>query len=305
MIRLGSVLATFLLLAIQVCIALGTSPYKVELSIESRRLGLESFALGSRAVLDRIIPATWVLEPSGAIKHLHSGFYLGYELEAENAPLLLTKNPVRWKITRVQKGIEISIWYKDLVFGMLPSSDNKPRVGLTRRNKGPHTWKVRFFDIIAPYIAEGNYELVLRDNLYLGLTDETPFSPVRLLDASSPTTVWTVTNDGRPGLVVIQNLKTGHYLSYTPQSLGEPMKITHEKSAFHISQADGNPVQIITGNPNVPPRAVAEMPTTYGPPMVGLADIRKDPGQLWSLVPARELDDSPQQYRLPFRRLHF
>ncbi|KAF9165752.1 hypothetical protein DFQ26_009434 [Actinomortierella ambigua] len=268
-----SVLATFLLLAIlQVCTAFRPPAGYFKLSIQNLGLDVEGHHPGSPAILglkDR--SSVWEFDTHGRIIDTKSRLFLGYQRVEENAPLILTMEPVEWTFEPSGRGFKIHVPHSNLVFATLPYRMYPPKIGLTEEyEEFPQTWEFQSVEELdpTPYVPEGS--------------------------------------EGPPDLVSIRNRETGLYLTYNPRNLDDRLLITPHKSVFRLLTIEPGVVQIITGLIGMPPRAVAEMrPTRPGPPMAGLTVIRKDPSQIWSLRPVLGLDDPPRQYRLPSSRLRF
>ncbi|KAF9164696.1 hypothetical protein DFQ26_001142 [Actinomortierella ambigua] len=235
-----------------------------------------------------------------------SGLYLGYEKKETGAPLILTREPVQWKIEPVKRGFQIGLEGSDLVFGALPRHIHPPEVGLTKQDKEEsQAWRLQPLELDpTPYAPEGDFMLMHANFRFIGIIGREPSSLVYLLDRPSEFTIWTVRNEGPRDLVSIQNRETGLYLSYSSDKVDEPLTITRHKSMFRMLTIQNSIVQIITAHDDISARAVSEL-NRGNPPLAGLAVIHKNPNQIWRLRPVAGLDDSPRQYRLPFRRLRF
>ncbi|KAF9164704.1 hypothetical protein DFQ26_001150 [Actinomortierella ambigua] len=308
MIRRLSVLATFLLLAtLQVCAAFMHPAGLYKLSCRGMSLYAEGDTPGSPVTINDVGRSTlWEITPHGYIIDTGSGLFLDYEKKDMNAALVVTSERVEWKIERLERGYEIRVQGTELVIGVLHHDPLLPTVALTRQDKeGSQTWDLVPLHLDpTPFVPDGDFMLKLR-KLYLGVFGKGPSELVFLLDRPSKYTVWTVVSDGPSGSVSIQNRETKLYLSYDPGEPDKMLRTTFQKSFFCLRTIKGNVVHIIAELIDKSFRAVAKSPIGIGgqPPLVNLAQIGMDREQIWKLEPVQDLDNSPRQYPLPFRRL--
>ncbi|KAF9164705.1 hypothetical protein DFQ26_001151 [Actinomortierella ambigua] len=123
-----------------------------EIMMEGKPLGVETEQPFSPVlVLDHLTPFTiWRVENEGSsdtvsIKNLFTGFYLSYNLDELDEPLVVTADKSVFRLTKVDDDVQIltgSITRPPLAITKLPGSPT--RVGLQEAEKGPdQKWTLR------------------------------------------------------------------------------------------------------------------------------------------------------------------
>ncbi|KAF9164744.1 hypothetical protein DFQ26_001090 [Actinomortierella ambigua] len=293
---------------LSVCAAFRPPVGRFKLSIKDMFLDVEDHHPGGLAVLKPGTTSTiWELGPDGSIMDVKSGLFLSYTEEEMMARLILTYKPVQWRTKILEKGLQITAPECELVVGMLPYLIHPPFVGLTKQDKeGSQAWTLqRVLELDpTPNAQDAAFQFLLDDKI-LGLLGPVSSGPVFLLRHPNPFTSWKLEGRG-PETYFIQNYANDRYLSYDPRNLEEPLTISSEPSPFRILRIDRNFVQILADIPDTAlalTKMASEDPDD--PSMVGLVDVHKVPDQKWMIRRMLELEDSPRQHRLPFRRLGF
>ncbi|KAG0241559.1 hypothetical protein BGW41_005719 [Actinomortierella wolfii] len=177
MAHLLSILATLLVVAfVQAGAALDLLPGVYSIAINNLYLTTECVSPDAVVFLsaesDR--PNEWMVLSNGdgryRILDATEGYTLGLQHLGSGSQLTLTTNEVFWELYDGDGGqIEIRVPHRDLVVGMLPSSDSPPLVGLTNPAKAPHSW---MFELIRPMaqkadLPRGNVQLILSERMFI------------------------------------------------------------------------------------------------------------------------------------------
>ncbi|KAF9971411.1 hypothetical protein BGZ73_005644 [Actinomortierella ambigua] len=306
MTRLHSVLATVFLLAIlQLCAALESAHGFFKIMMKDRAIG----AQGPHIILgDPRLFAAWELEgPSDRLRIRLAGdeVYLGYDGLYPNAPLLLTRQPVEWKLVTQDDGLEIQAVGSDLVAGKLGDS---PVVGLTKQDKeGRQVWRFESLEDLhaTSVLPDGDYYFE-HSGGFLTPSHGGPDARILLIPEDKPQSVWTVhSSDGETFSIQNKIFKT--FLAYHPNEPRSLLFTSSEPYYFMLDDMEYGEKQILTANPiGGKQLAVAQLPVRAYPPLVGLWEPVKSDLEVWTIRPADGLsmsDRSSGQYRLPCRKL--